>query len=186
MQFAAGTASVCWVQTVAAFVLATTVSRAAGLIETFSTSYLDLLAATQRYASAMVFRMNSRKVAVHAADQFDRAARSTLGDEAVRTAEKLFGGAVAAADEALGRAGFATSAAIGYAELRGLFFNMCLLTSSACAPPLSPRCALPMLQRRRWRRELAASAMRRRAAALPLRAVTHALVRLARLHARAS
>lgn len=141
MQFAAGTASACWAQAVSAFVLATTVSRAAGLIESFSSAYLDLLAATQRYASAMVFRMNSRKVAIHAADQFDRAARSAIGEEAVATAERLFGGAVAAADEALERAGLQTSAAISSAEMRGLFCNMCLLTSSACAPSIHSRAA---------------------------------------------
>jgi hypothetical protein len=132
MQFPKGASAAGWVQALSLYLVATALTPCSGWIHSFSSSYVSLLQSMRHYTSSTTFQYQSRKVALHAVDSLDRIARSTLGEESAQTAEKVIGGAVETAGQAMDRVGLSPST--GAEEMQHLFVTMCLTTPFACVP----------------------------------------------------
>ena len=65
------------------FAMFTTITSGAPFAEGALAAYSKLIQAAERRADTLSFRMNSRKLAIHSADHFERASRQLLGKEGV-------------------------------------------------------------------------------------------------------
>lgn len=80
MQAPHGTSARVWIHMLSCFALCTTVTSGAPLAEGVLALYSRLISATERRADTLSFRMNSRKLAIHSADHFERMSRALLGN----------------------------------------------------------------------------------------------------------